>query len=165
VPAAEDPPDDGRGLIVFIGDTRTPTSEWAEWAALFDASGYDGIILPGPDGHRPFGPGAVREALRATTRLPILVGHRGGGRVARSLIGRMPLAAVIAIQSRSPHWYTRVRPAVALGRRWPGRVPAVTVSRPPVLLVNGGRGYSLVMDDGWRQVAYFCLDWLTQHDL
>jgi alpha-beta hydrolase superfamily lysophospholipase len=28
-----------------------------------------------------------------------------------------------------------------------------------------GRGHSLVVDARWRDVAYYCLDWLTRQDL
>jgi hypothetical protein len=27
------------------------------------------------------------------------------------------------------------------------------------------RGHSLVIDAGWQDVAYYCLDWLTRQDL
>jgi|tagenome__1003787_1003787.scaffolds.fasta_scaffold20888872_1 hypothetical protein len=27
------------------------------------------------------------------------------------------------------------------------------------------RGHSMTIDAGWRDVAYYCLDWLTSHDL
>ena len=41
--------DDGRGLVVFLHGLWMHATSWAPWVDLFDASGYDGVVVSWPD--------------------------------------------------------------------------------------------------------------------
>jgi len=48
---------------------------------------------------------------------------------------------------------------------WIAQEEAQRFSKAPAFTIVPGRGHSLVVDSGWRQVAELCLRWLARHDL
>ena len=146
---------------------------WAPWLSVLDEDGYDSVVLSRAE--------EAVDAVVASGRRPVLLGHGAGARSAYAQNGRLRLAAVVALAPtrgwRRPGTIRRRVPLLlvsggrdrvagerhvaALARRDRSRFPESVTDHQ----IFPGRDHDLAFGAGWRDVAGFCLDWLARQNL
>ncbi len=169
--------------VVFIHGLWIHSTAWKPWQDLFESKGYT-TTAPGwpgdldtveatranPSGLDNQGIAEIchhyADIIESFDEKPIVVGHSFGGLIAQELLALDLVAAAVAI-------HTAVRgPLLLTSGTEDHTVPkAVTVAVAKLYADNTssvteyheyeGKGHSLTMDAGWREVADDVLTWLA----